>query len=217
MKTSIIVPVYNEELRIKPFLNELGHNLNPSWEIIFVNDGSNDNTLSILKGFKVRNKKIISYKKNKGKGFAVKTGVMAAKGDFIIFIDADGSIDPSHIETLLNKLKKYDVVVGTRASKQSEVKQDFLRKIIGITFNHYVNLLFHTDIKDNLCGFKGFRKNTAKHLFKNLLSKRWIFDVELFYKIKKQNLSLYEMPIKWKGFNYSKYKQRLSLQMQFLL
>ncbi len=197
MKVSIIVPVYNEELRIKPFLRELKHVLKPDWEVIFVNDGSFDGTLEILEKFNIINKSIISYKKNKGKGFAVKTGAMAAKGKYIIFIDADGSIHPSQINSMLKYLSQYEVVVGTRASKESKVKASFIRKILGIIFNSYVNFLYNIKIKDNLCGFKGFKRDVAKQLFANLLSERWIFDVELFYKIKKQGISLYQMPIKW--------------------
>lgn len=197
MKVSIIVPVYNEESRINPFLKDLRANLKPDWEVIFVDDGSDDNTLNILKKFEVTNKRIISYKNNRGKGFAVKTGVMVAKGDYVIFIDADGSIHPIQINSMLEYLKKYEVVVGTRASKDSEVKQPFLRKMIGVAFNMCVNFLYNIKIKDNLCGFKGFRKDIAKKLFSSLSSKRWIFDVELFYKIRKEDFSLYQIPIKW--------------------
>jgi dolichyl-phosphate beta-glucosyltransferase len=217
MKASVIVPVYNEESRIKPFLNELKHNSKSDWEVIFVDDGSNDNTLDILKKFEIINKRIISYKKNKGKGFAVKTGVMAAKGDYIIFIDADGSIHTSQIDSMLEYLKRYEVVVGTRASKDSKVKQSFLRKIIGITFNIYVNLLYNVKIKDNLCGFKGFRSDVAKKLFTNLLSERWIFDVELFYKIREEKISLYQMPIEWKYRPNSKMKFIDPFKMAFEL
>lgn len=197
MKVSIIIPLYNEESRIKPFLRELKHDVKPDWEVIFVDDGSDDGALNILKKFEVANKRIISYKHNRGKGFAVKTGVMAARGSYIIFIDADGSISTSQIDSMLNFLKKYDVVVGTRASKESEVKSTFLRKIMGRVFNMYVNFLYNIKINDNLCGFKGFKGDVAKKLFSSLLSERWIFDVELFYKIKKQGFSLYQLPIKW--------------------
>ena len=197
MDASIIIPVYNEESRIKPFLSELKPIIKPGWEAIFVDDGSVDGTLKMLKKFKIANKRIISYKKNRGKGFAVKKGVMAANGKYIIFIDADGSIHPSQIGLMLEYLSKYQVVVGTRASNESKVKAPFIRKLLGTIFNAYVNFIYNVKIKDNLCGFKGFQRSAAKSLFKNLLSERWIFDVELFYKIRKQGMSLYEMPIKW--------------------
>lgn len=204
MEQSIVVPFYNEELRMNAFLDELLNYDNPNCEFIFVDDGSKDQTLNILKKYKFRNKKIITYKKNRGKGYAVKTGVLTAKGKYIIFIDADGSIHPSQIKNMLKYLKKYDVVVGTRAAKKSDVKVPLFRQLSGIAFNKYANFLFNIDINDTLCGFKGFRREVAMNLFKNLIDDRWIFDVELFYKTRKNRYSLYAMPIKWEYRNKSK-------------
>lgn len=202
MKVSIIVPAYNEEKRIIGFLNDLiifsKNNLN-DYEIILVNDGSTDGTLRILENQTKgeENISIISYKKNKGKGGAVREGILRAVGEKILFIDADGSIHPNQIHKLLEKLDDYDVVVGSRSLKESEVKMGLLRKNLGKIFNFYVNVLFFINIKDNLCGFKGFKKKVAKDLFENLQSMGWIFDVEIFLKIKKTGYSLDELPIKW--------------------
>jgi glycosyltransferase involved in cell wall biosynthesis len=204
MDASIIVPIYNEESRIKPFLNELKKVAKNSWEIIFVDDGSIDNTIEILKKFKTTNKKVITYKKNKGKGFAVKTGFKAAKGKYLIFIDADGSIHPSQISRMLEHLKKYQIVVGTRALKESKVVSTAFRKFVGIVFNTLSRILFSVGVKDTLCGFKGFNKKAADSLFRNLISDRWVFDVELFYKIRKNKISMYQMPIKWEHRDKSK-------------
>ncbi|MBI2647141.1 glycosyltransferase [Candidatus Woesearchaeota archaeon] len=204
MKLSIIVPFYNEELRMNAFLDELLNYDNSDYEFIFVNDGSKDQTLNILKKYKFRNKKIITYKKNSGKGYAVRVGVLSAKGKYIIFIDADGSIHPSQIEYMLKYLKKYDVVVGTRAAKKSDVKVPLFRQLSGLAFNKYANFLFDININDALCGFKGFRRKVAINLFKHLIDNRWIFDVELFYEIKRDKCSLYAMPIKWEYKDKSK-------------
>ena len=201
---SIIVPFYNEELRMKPFLDTLLKYNNPKWEFILVDDGSKDRTFSIFKKYKFSNKKIISYNENKGKGYAIKTGVLAAKGKYIIFIDADGSIHPSQIKNMLKYLNKYDVVVGNRKSKKSDVKVPLFRKLIGIAFNKYANFLFSINVDDTLCGFKGFKRKVAKDLFRNLIDNRWIFDVELFYKIRKNNHSLHFLPIKWEHKDKSK-------------
>ncbi len=217
MRASIIIPAYNEESRIKPFLKELKQSIKPDWEIIFVDDGSVDKTAGILKKFSIANKKVISYKKNMGKGFAVKTGVAAASGDSIIFIDADGSIHPSQIGRMIDYLKKYDAVVGTRASKESKVKQSFFRKMTGICFNKYVGMLYGLKIRDNLCGFKGFKKDVAKKIFNGLQSYRWVFDVELFYKIRKSGLSLFEMAIRWEYRPDSRIKPTDPLKMAFEL
>ena len=213
MKISIVVPFYNEEKRMKPFLDTLSYYDNPEYEFIFVDDGSQDNTLNTLKKYKFINKKIISYKKNRGKGYAVRTGVLAAKGKYIIFIDADGSIHPSQIKNMLKYLKKYDVDVGTRAAKKSDVKVPLFRQLSGLAFNKYANFLFDINIDDTLCGFKGFRREAAMDLFKNLIDNRWIFDVEIFYKIRKNHYSLYVMPIKWEYRDKSKMTVRDVVKM----
>lgn len=221
MDLSIIVPAYNEEKRMVPFLNELiefSKQLE-NFEIILVNDGSKDKTLDIMNDLKKSNEniKIMSYNQNKGKAGALREGVNFASGNKILFIDADGSIPPYEIREMVSKLDKYDVVVGNRASKESKVDQSFTRKITGTLFNLYVNFLFKLNIKDNLCGFKGFKKEIAKKLFNELISKGWIFDVELFYRIKKNDYSLYQQPIRWINKKDSKIKPFDPVKMAFQL
>ncbi|MFH1054129.1 MAG: dolichyl-phosphate beta-glucosyltransferase [Candidatus Woesearchaeota archaeon] len=201
-KVSIIVPVYNEENRAPDFLNSLIKfcrvNLE-DYEILFVNDGSTDNTIEMLKKLALGDSciKIFTYKENKGKGAAVQIGVFKAEGEKIIFIDADGSIPADEIPKMVQELEEYDVVAGSRTNKDSEVRQPFYRVFSGVSFNIIVNLLFSVNIKDNLCGFKGFKKDAATDLFKDLIDKRWVFDVEVFFKIRKRGYSLKDIPINW--------------------
>ncbi|MBI1970500.1 glycosyltransferase family 2 protein [Candidatus Woesearchaeota archaeon] len=209
MLVSIIVPAYNEEKRINGFLPSLlsfskKHLRN--CEIIIVDDGSTDSTKSVVQQLiqQYPSAKLISYPENKGKGNAVREGVSASKGKYVLFIDADGSIPPEEIPNMVQKLKEHQVVVGSRRIDVSKVKTSPLRKFTGVMFNAYVNLLFRIDIYDNLCGFKGFEKSIAKALFSDLQSMRWIFDVELFYKIKKNNYTLYHLPISWEHRDGSK-------------
>ena len=219
MKVSIVVPCYNEENRIKPFLTSLIQfskaNLK-NYEIIFINDGSKDKTLDVLKEFS-KDIKLISYEKNKGKGGAVREGILSSMGEKVLFIDADGSIQPDEIPKMLEKLDNYDVVVGDRASKDSDVNAIALRNITGKLFNFYVNVLFGYKTWDNLCGFKGFKKEIAKDLFTDLIDYGWIFDVELFYKIHKKNYTLYKLPIKWVHKGDSKIKLLDPFKMFFQL
>ena len=204
MELSIIVPAYNEEKRITPFLRDLlcySKQHFRDYEIIIVNDGSKDNTVGVVSRLIKREKesraRMISYSENKGKGYAVRKGVLESKGENMIFIDADGSIAPDQIPLMLEKLKKYDVVVGSRRIRGADVDASGFRVFIGTMFNYYVNLLYRIDVWDNLCGFKGFRKKAAKDLFRDLISRRWIFDVELFYKIRKKGYKMHELPIRW--------------------
>jgi dolichyl-phosphate beta-glucosyltransferase len=219
MDISIIVPAYNEEKRITPFLKDLmefSKNLK-DYEIIFVSDGSTDNTVEVIKKHVTPNKnvRIIGYPKNTGKGYAVKQGIKTATGNKILFIDADGSIHPDQIPYMLEKLNYYDVVVGDRASKNSIIDRPTKRHIVGTIFNTISRLLFQIRVKDTLCGFKGFKKEVAKSLFKDLKSYGWIFDVELFYKIKKNKYSLYKLPLRWTHKEESKFKLFDPLKMLF--
>jgi dolichyl-phosphate beta-glucosyltransferase len=199
-KLSIIVPVYNEEKRMSDFFRNLNKycvvNLK-DYEIIAINDGSKDQSLDILKNMKYKRLRIFSYTPNKGKANAVKIGVNNAKGDYLLFMDADGATSPKEISKILPLFQKYDVVVGSRNLKASQAKKSFSRRILSFGFNTYVSILFGTRFSDYLCGFKAFKTDIAKKLFTSLKSERWIFDVELFHRIKKHKLSCKEVPINW--------------------
>ncbi|MBN1645240.1 glycosyltransferase family 2 protein [Candidatus Woesearchaeota archaeon] len=222
-KISIIIPVYNEEGRMSSFFKDLNEycvkNLK-KYEIIAVNDGSKDRSLDILKDMKYKNLRIISYTPNKGKANAVRTGVSAATGSHLLFIDADGATAPKEISKMLSLFNKYDVVVGSRNLKESKVEKDFTRRILSFGFNNYVSILFQTSFSDYLCGFKGFRTDIARKLFSNLKSERWIFDVELFHRIKKHKVSYKEVAIKWTHQNDSNMKTidvvKIFFQLLFL-
>jgi len=209
LRYSIIVPMYNEEKRFSSFLPRLTSYLEKNladYELILVNDGSRDKTLHLMNGFRCKGKVIESYDVNRGKGYAVRKGVLAAKGKYILFIDADGSIPPEEIPRMLAKLREFDVVVGDREAARSCVRRSFMRSITSCLFNNYSRFLFDTGVKDHLCGFKGFNRKAARILFQDLKSHRWIFDVELLYKIRKQKLSLYRLPIRWEHKGDSKMK-----------
>jgi dolichyl-phosphate beta-glucosyltransferase len=214
-KISIIIPAYNEEFRIPNFLREMitfsNQNLN-DFEVIIVNDGSTDKTQRIVKDVIKghENYKILSYSKNKGKGHAVYQGVKLSKGNFILFIDADGSIPPREIMKMyqLYKNKKYDVIVGSRILNASDIKnpQPLIRRMFSKFFNIYSNTLFHIKINDLLCGFKGFSRKAAKDIFSDLKSFGWEFDVEILYKSRKNKYEIYQLPIEWRHREGSKIK-----------
>ncbi|MGD9276212.1 MAG: glycosyltransferase family 2 protein [Candidatus Pacearchaeota archaeon] len=205
MKLSIIVPAYNEEKRIEKFAKDLIEFANEKledYEIIFVDDGSQDKTLKKLEDIRkissiAEKIRIITYQKNRGKGYAVRKGVLEAGGDNILFIDADGSISPKEIPRMTKRLERFDIVIGNRSSKDSKIEQPPLRVLTGTIFSILANVVFPIGIKDTVCGFKGFKKNVAKDLFKDLKSTGWVFDVELLYKAKKKKNSIYKLPLAW--------------------
>jgi dolichyl-phosphate beta-glucosyltransferase len=212
ISNSIIVPAYNEEKRSTLFIPNLIDFVKKhisSSEIVIVDDGSIDNTRNKINNIiKQKNAssfvKVIGYEKNQGKGNAVRFGVEHAKGKKILFIDADGSIQPDQIPKLLDKLDDYDFVAGDRSSAKSKIKTTLIRKITSLGFNSWVSFIFQYSYRDNLCGFKGFKKEIAKKLFSDLKDKRWIFDVELFFKAKRKGYSVYFLPIEWKHVGNSR-------------
>jgi len=199
---TVIVPFYNEEGRMAPFVSELLKYARGSlgeYEIIFVDDGSKDGSAKLLSRLIEGDgrSRMISYSPNRGKGSAVKAGVENAVGGRILFIDIDGSVKPQDIGLILDALDSSDVAIGERCSGRKIVVQPFLRGFLRRVMNLYINLLFGVGVGDTSCGIKGFRAAFAKELFRDLKSRRWIFDVEILHKARKRGLRIVEIPVEW--------------------
>lgn len=202
--------MFNEDERIQnllPALTDFCERNIEDYELILVDDGSSDDTVHkarrLANGKQV---KVIMHGRNMGKGAAVKTGIAASNGEKIIFIDADGSINPNELPQMLSKLDKYDMVYGSRISYGSKItkSQTIYRVIAGKIFNHIVNLMFDINIYDTLCGFKGFKSEVAKNIARNMQSNRFEFDVEMFIIAKNAGYNIEELPITWKDVKGSK-------------
>lgn len=214
-KVSILIPAYNEEKRIVQFLDKMmifTSKYLKNYEVLIINDGSQDNTVKVVLE-KIKNHpnfQLFSYDKNKGKGHAVYIGVMKAKGNFILFIDADGSIKPHEILRMVKMYQRYhyDIIIGSRIFSTSNITepQPLSRRILSKFFNFYSNLLFRIKINDLLCGFKGFSRDAAQLIFNELKAFRWEFDVEILYRARKHQLKTFQMPIEWKHTEGSKIK-----------
>jgi len=202
---SIIVPAHNEERRIEGTLIELLAFLN-SWynkknyEIIVVDD-SNDRTPNIVRKYMKKDKhlKMMHFAKRRGKGAALNLGIMEAKGDQIITFDADAATPPWEIPNMLKKLKKYDIVIGSRkqiGSKNFGVLP-LKRKFASRSFGVIVNAMFRLGIRDTQCGFKGMNKKVAKKVIPKVKSKGFEWDVEFLVRAKNANFKIFEMPIEW--------------------
>lgn len=205
---SIIFPLYNEEKRLQASLFKIDAFLNKKKfkkiEIIFVNDGSKDSTLKLLKLFikKSKNKKIIktiSFKKNMGKGYALMQGVKFAKNDWILTSDIDLSVKLNQLLIWKKKFlrKNFNVYFGSRSHINSIIKKNFLRNILGIFFKLFCFLLFKINISDTQCGFKLYKKNIAKKVFSNLITNGYVHDIEIAYKCRKNNFIITELPVMW--------------------
>src|SRR3990167_6183421 len=183
---SIIVPAYNESKRVyklDKILRYLGQ-LKESWELIVVNDGSQDDTLKKLKAFKRKSSfKLISYATNRGKGYAVKTGMLSALGKFRLFFDIDLSTPIEEIKKLKPYLARADVIIGTSKLKGARVilHQSLLREYLGKGFTALSQLILNTWVSDFTCGFKCFSQSASDKIFGKTRIFRWGFDSEVLF------------------------------------
>ncbi len=196
MKISVVIPAYNEEELIEKtlstYLDFLDENFK-SYEFIVVNDGSTDSTVDIVKRFK--EVILISYSQNRGKGYAVKRGILRATGDYIFFTDADLSFSPLNILSAMNIFKVSNTcgVIGVRKNKNHDYP--FFRRVASDVFSHIVQFLLKTKVCDTQCGFKAFDKKTAKLLFSMSHLTNWGFDFEIIYLSEQLGKTIKELPL----------------------
>jgi len=197
-KISVILPCYNEEKIIEDTLKKVLNfsKKNPSYEFIFVDDGSKDKTLSLLKKYASNPKiKVVSYNPNQGKGHAVKRGIMKAQGGYIIFTDSDLAYSLSHLELVTKELASSQVVIGSRALSSKTPERTSLFKIIrGVTYNILSRIVLGLSYQDMQAGLKGFHGNVAKKIFSKQQIKNFSFDPEVIYIAKKHNYKITEIP-----------------------
>lgn len=208
IKYSIIVPAYNEEKRIietlqkaKDYFDQKGD----KYEIIVVNDGSKDNTVGIVSKFS-KDIRIVENPQNMGKGYSIKNWVFHAVGEYILFIDADNSTPIDNFSKLEKHVDKYDVVIGSRHMKESEIgkKQPWYRRMVGRLWNKLINLILIKGIKDTQCGFKLFKYNSAVNIFPYQKINRFGFDMEILFISKIRGYSIKEVPVSWFNDEWSR-------------
>jgi len=203
--------VYNETARlanlykISDFLKKFPYKT----ELIFVNDGSRDNTLPELKKMaKKLSFKIISYKQNKGKGYAVKTGMLGARGKYRLFTDIDLSVPIEELDNLIKMVEKFPVVIGSRRIKDSKIlrHQPWLRESMGRLFTFLSQKILGLNVSDFTCGFKCFEKRAAKDIFTKVRIERWSFDSEIIFIARKLGYEIAELPVRWMHDSRTKVK-----------
>ncbi len=202
---SIVIPAYNESQRIGESLERiLAHIARRNWvvEVIVVNDGSRDNTAEIVRQSARRNPavRLVENPGNCGKGYSVRHGMMEARGDVLLFSDADLSSPIEEADKLFAAVAAgADVAIGSRwlqAELQSE-RQPLYRQFFGRIFNLLLRLFLGLRYKDTQCGFKAFSRRAAQTIFPRQRIERWAFDPELLFLARKFGLATREVPVCW--------------------
>ena len=218
---SIIVPAYNEEIRLVPTMDRLiawSSNQPFKTEILVVDDGSKDDTCGLVQRYcaPYPNVRLLRNGRNRGKGFSVGHGVSRAEGELILFTDADLSTPIEEFTKLESSLGRADVAIGSRAQPESQLeqRQPFYREGMGRMFNFLVRTLVFPGINDTQCGFKLFRSEAAKKIFARRRIDGFAFDVEILYIARRLEMTVVEVPITWSNDDASRvHPVKHSIQM----
>ncbi|HEY8740366.1 MAG TPA: dolichyl-phosphate beta-glucosyltransferase [Candidatus Dormibacteraeota bacterium] len=204
---SVVIPAFNESVRLPPTVRAVEAYLRASnrrGELIIVDDGSSDGTAEVVdrmigEGLKLH---LLRHDQNRGKGAAVRTGMLAATGGIVLFTDADLSTPIVDVEPLIAALAAgADVAIGSRAMDRSlvEVHQPWIRDRMGRIFNLFVQAILLPGLKDTQCGFKAFRRDAARDLFTATLADGFEFDTEVLYRARRSGLAIREIPVHWRN------------------
>jgi dolichyl-phosphate beta-glucosyltransferase len=201
---SIVIPSYNEELRLSATLKQIAAYIggsNRSVEVIVVDDGSRDRTVAVAESFRseIPTLRVVSNGQNRGKGYSVRHGMQEAHGRIVLFTDADLSAPIEEVEKLLPAMQTNDVAIGSRAVDRSliTVHESPFREFAGIIFNKIVRLILRLPFVDTQCGFKAFRHEECRLIFEQQTIERFGFDPELLYLARHHGLRSVEIPVRW--------------------
>jgi len=209
---TLVVPLYNEENclernfhRIKEYLSTLGKD----FEILLVNDGSVDRTAKITDNLVRVNREVraIHIPRNKGKGFAVKKGVLSSRGAFVFFTDADLAVPVTFIGNCLERLESGSpVVIGSRHLPHStfRIRQGFARQFLGEIFRRWARVVLFLKVSDVTCGLKGFESGAAREIFIRSRIDRWGYDAEILFLAARLGYDISEVPVEWSHHENSK-------------
>jgi dolichyl-phosphate beta-glucosyltransferase len=202
---SLVIPAYNEETRIEPPLREAVDYFRArayAAEILVVDDGSRDRTSEVVSrlSWEFDEIRLIRLAANRGKGYAVRTGIVNARGRYVLFADADGSTPIRELERLRAAMDRgAAVAIGSRALRGEgvEVRARAHRRLIGRAFHVLVELLAVKRISDTQCGFKLFRHDVAHDLFSRMRMDGFSFDVEVLMMAQTRGYPIEEVAVNW--------------------
>jgi dolichyl-phosphate beta-glucosyltransferase len=194
---TVILPCYNEAERLPGTLQALLAHLSAApgeVEVLVVDDGSTDATITVAEAAAAadRRVRVLSYHPNRGKGFAVRTGMLAARGELVVFTDADGSYPPSDLDRIMAALAQAPVAIGTRAGNASG---PVARRAASRVFNMAIRGALGLPFADTQSGLKGFRRAAAQRIFRQALVDGFAFDVEVLWLARQLGLEVTEVGV----------------------
>jgi dolichyl-phosphate beta-glucosyltransferase len=215
MILSIVVPAFNEAKMLKDNVGNFNSYLSQQtydYEIIIVNDGSTDDTKNQALALVGSSQKIklIENKKNLGKGATIRKGMLSARGDFCLFIDADGATSIDHLALAWPLMQvKNDIIIGTRNKKDvsgacQKIPQALWKRTLGTMGNYIIRSMVVKNIWDTQCGFKILSKKAVNDIIPRTRTNRWAFDVEILVLAKKINYKIAQIPVRWENRPYSR-------------
>ncbi len=204
-KYSIVIPAYNESARIERTLERvLACIVEHGWdaEVLVVDDGSRDDTAAIISHWMARhdNLYLISNPGNRGKGYSVRNGLLQARGEIVMFTDADLSAPMEEAERLFAAIASgADVAIGSRWLERGRqtIHQPLYRQFFGRCFNSVTRTVMGLPYADTQCGFKAFRRSAAQVIFRLQHIERWGFDPEILFIARKLGYKVHEVPVTW--------------------
>jgi dolichol-phosphate mannosyltransferase len=199
-KLSIIIPVYNQQSKVSYSIQRIKESIESSfsnYELIVSNDGSSDDTLAVLRDIAEKDEhiRIISYTPNRGKGYAVKQGILHSCGEVVIFLDGDLDISPDSIKEYVEQLDNNDLVIASKRHPESNVTIPRSRALLSTGFHFLIKMATGISQRDTQAGFKVGNGDIMRAIFRNISINRYAFDVELLTIASILHLRVQEMPV----------------------
>lgn len=215
---SIVIPAYNEEERIIPTIGAIASHVSDigiAWELLIADDGSKDQTVAMVEDLGFANLRVLKAPQNGGKGRAVQRGMLAARGKYVLFSDADNSTPIEEVSKFINALdaEGYDVAVGSRAVEGAEAaNKSLFRHILSSGLRMIVRVGLHIKVNDTQCGFKMYTREASHRLHSAQTIMGFSFDLEVLYLAFKVGYKVKEIPVAWVDAPGSKVDTRKEVQ-----